>query len=404
MYINRHIEKVLRKAGRQTKVVLLTGARQVGKTTSIRAVFPEYQYITLDDDNELNLARTDPSLFFRDRLFPVIIDEVQYEKGLMRSIKLHVDKNVGKGQIFLTGSQTYDLLSMTSETLAGRISILEMSSLSCREVYGVEFDEPFLPTDEYIKRREKSVSSYDDIWRTIHRGSMPELSDPDRDIEWFYRDYMHTYVERDIRKIVNVRDELKFRSFMISLAARSGQMLVYEDIARDVGVDIKTVQHWTSVVDASGLIKIIRPYYSNAIKRVVKTPKLYFMDTGLLCHLVGWKSAETAKNGAMSGNIFETFVVSEIIKSYINSGRGIDNIYYYRDKEKREIDLVIEEENTLYPVEIKKGAAVTGNWIKNFSVLSRIEDKKIGSGAVICQTDKPIPVTETVKALPVEYL
>ena len=317
MYIQRHIENMLKKAEKQTKVVLLTGARQVGKTTSVQHVYPELEYITLDDENELRLALTDPVLFFRERSFPLIIDEVQYARDLLRAVKLISDKEKSKGQFFLTGSQTYELLSMTAETLAGRVSILEMSGLSFREITGISFCEPFYPSMDYIKRRKKQLVPYTEIWNRIHRGSMPELTDMERDWEWFYRDYIRTYIERDIRKIVNVKNELKFRSFLISLAARSGQILVYDDIAKDIGADIKTIQHWISVVAASGLIHIIHPYYNNAIKRTVKTPKLYFMDTGLLCYLVGWKTPETAKNGAMSGSIFETFVVSEIIKSHL---------------------------------------------------------------------------------------
>lgn len=282
----------------------------------------------------------------------------------MKGIKLISDRKEKKGQFILTGSQTYELFSMATETL--------------------------IP--------------YENLWVRIHRGSMPEMLDPERDWEWFYRDYIRTYIERDIRKIVNVKDELKFRSFLVSLAARSGQMLVYGDIARDVGVDIKTIQHWTSVVAASGLIRIIHPYYNNALKRVIKTPKVYFMDTGLLCYIVGWKSSETAKNGAMSGSIFETFIVSEIVKSHLNAGKNPDDIFYYRDKDKKEIDLLLKDGNTLYPVEIKKGAAVETGWIKHFSVLDRIPDMTIGNGTVICQAEKAIPINERVTALPVEYL
>ncbi len=404
MYIKRHIETVLKKAKDQTKVVLLTGSRQTGKTTAIRKVFPDYEYVTLDNDNDRYLAMNDPTLFLKDRSFPLIIDEVQYVKELMLPIKLHVDSHPQKGRIFLTGSQTFDLLSLSSETLAGRISILELPPLSLRELYSEDDTTPFLPTDDYLERRKNKRRPYDNIWNTIHRGMMPELTDKERDWDWFYRDYLRTYIERDIRRIVNVRDELKFHNFMVSIAARSAQLLNCNDIAGDVGVDIKTVQHWLSVVAASGLIKIIHPYYSNVVKRAIKTPKLYFMDTGLMCYLVGWRTPETARNGAMSGAIFETFVVSEIIKSYMNAGRDIHNIYFYRDKDKREIDLIIDEQNTLYPIEIKKGMTVDRDWIKNFSVLSKIKDRKIGNGAVICQTDRLASITESVKALPMEYV
>ncbi len=404
MYTERHIENILKKAVSQTKVVLLTGARQVGKSTSIRRIFPDYQYITLDDENELELALRDRSLFFKDKAFPIIIDEVQYAGELMREVKRIADQSDEKGRILLTGSQTYDLLDQASRSLVGRVSIVELSSLSCREIFGVKFQDCFLPDPGYLKQRKKNLVHYDHLWEHIHRGFMPELLDAERDAEWFYRDYIRTYIERDIRRIVNVKDEMKFRSFMVSLAARSAQIVNYDDIAKDVGVDIKTVQHWMSVVEASGLVKIIHPYFNNAIKRATKAPKLFFMDTGLLCYLVGWKTYESAQNGTMAGSIFETFVVSEIIKSYLNAGKNLDHLYFYRDKEKREIDLLIEDGDTLYPVEIKKGATVQQDWTKNFSVLNKISDKKIGQGCVICRVDTPVPVDEQSMAIPVEYI
>lgn len=401
MYKNRTIEAILQKAGTQTKVVLLTGARQVGKSTVIQHVFPEYEYCTLDDENELILAKNDRVLFFKDRHMPLIIDEVQYAPELFRTIKLHVDRNADKGQIYLTGSQRYELMSEAAESLAGRITIIEMSGLSMRELVDDDTKDAFIPTSEYLEMRQKIAAPVIDLWQIIHRGSMPEMQDEGRDWEWFYRDYVRTYIERDVRKIINIKDELKFRSFLISIAARSGQILVYEDVARDVGVDIKTIQSWLSVVSASGMIRIIRPYQNNAIKRAIKSPKLYFMDTGLLCYLVGWNTARSAKNGAMSGHIFETFAISEIIKSHMNAGKSLDKIYYYRDKEKNEIDLVIEDDNVLYPIEIKKAATLDAKWSKAFSPLNKVSDKKIADGTVICQVDRVIPINDNARAIPI---
>jgi len=405
MYIHRNFEKVLAKALKQTKIVLITGARQVGKSTTVQVQYPNYTYITLDDENELALALNDRTLFFRDKKFPLIIDEVQYAKELLRAVKLETDRRQSKGQIILTGSQTYELLSASAESLAGRVTLLEMPSLSARELYGVDFQNSFLPDANYIEKRGKKIIPYDGLWEKIHRGFMPDLLDSERDWEWFYRDYVRTYIERDIRNIINIQNEMKFRALLVSIAARSGQLLIYDDIARDIGVDIKTVQRWISVIAASGLIKILHTYKTNAISRIIKTPKLYFMDTGLLCYLVGWKTPESARNGAMSENIFETFVISEIIKSRLNNGQDIqDSLFYYRDKEKREIDLLIKEGNTLYPIEIKKGATPDKSWIKNFSVLEKISDISIGPGAIVCQINHAMPVSEQVTALPVEYL
>ena len=405
MYLHRSIESVLVKAINQTKVVLMTGARQTGKTTVIHNTFSDYNYITLDDGNMLILAKTDPPLFFKDQEYPLIIDEVQYAEELFRTIKLIADRNPEKGQMILTGSQTHKLMEAASSLLVGRMSILEMSSLSLRELFKVEYNKPFIPTEEYIKERKKHLVKYDELWKRIHRGSMPELLDEERDWEWFYRDYIRTYLERDIRKIINLKDELKFRSFLVSLAARSGQIIVYEDIASDVGVDIKTVQNWLSIVEVSGIVRLIHTYKNNIIKRMIKSPKLYFMDTGLMCYLVGWKTYEQARNGAMSGNIFETFVVSEIIKSYYNAGKEIkDTLFYYRDKDKKEIDLLILEDGIIHPIEIKSSASVNKNMIKNFSVLDNNKEISVGRGAVICLNENIVPITESVDALPIEYM
>ncbi|MBR4330497.1 MAG: DUF4143 domain-containing protein, partial [Candidatus Riflebacteria bacterium] len=309
-----------------------------------------------------------------------------------------------KGQVFITGAQTYELLSSTAESLAGRVSILEMPSLSLRELFKVKLNTPFIPTENYIKEREKELKSYSNLWDKIHRGSMPEMLDTSRDWDWFYRDYIRTYIERDIRKIINIKDEIKFKKFLIAIAARSAQIVVYEEIAKEVGIDIKTVQSWLSVIASSGLVKIVNTYQSNLIKRIIKSPKLFFLDTGLLCHLVGWATAETVKNGAMAGHIFENFVVSEILKSFLNYGKNLDNIFYYRDKDQKEIDLIIEDNNTIYPIEIKKSATIQKDWSKNFSVLSKITNKSIGKGYVVSLVEKPVNITSNVTAIPIEYI
>ena len=404
MYLHRAIEKTILKAEHQTKAILITGARQVGKSTTIKELYPDYTYITLDDENYADLARNDTALFFRDMKYPVIIDEAQYAPELFRAIKRIADADNAKGRFFLTGSQSYELVSSASESLAGRISIVEMSGLSARELFHVDFNDPFIPKASYIQERSKCIETYSDIWSVIHRGSMPELLDANRDWEWFYRDYVRTYLERDVRRIINIKDEIKFRNFLTCLAARSGGLLVYQELAGEVGIDIKTAQSWVSVIAASGLVRIVHTYQNNIIKRAIKTPKIFFMDTGLLCYLTGWSNPDVLRNGAMSGNIFETFVVSEILKSYSNSGSGTDNIYYYRDKDKREIDLLIEVDNTIHPVEIKKSGTINKDWIKSFSVLEKIPGKQVGHGAVICLAENRLPINDNVDALPIEYI
>ena len=405
MYIKRHAEEVIKKATKQTKTVLVSGARQVGKSTLIQNRFSNYEYITLDDDNELLLANIDPLLFFKDRDAEIVIDEVQYAKGLFKTIKLLVDKNSKKGQMILTGSQSYELLSLVSKYLVGRVTIIELSSLSLREKYKLNFSKPFIPNRTYLKQRKEELVEYKNIWDDVHRGSMPELLDSKSDWNWFYRDYIKTYLERDVRDAISLKDELKFRQFLISLAARTGQVVVYQDIANDIGVDIKTVQSWLSIVTASGIVKLIHTHKNNIIKRAIKSPKLYFMDTGLVCYLTGWQTPTQAKSGAMAGNLFETFVVSEIIKSYLNQGIDIeDKLFYYRDKDKKEIDLIINDNNDVYPIEIKMASTIKMDMIKNFSVLNNVKDINVKQGFVICQIDKETNITEDIKAIPINMI
>ncbi|MDD3396444.1 MAG: ATP-binding protein [Acidaminococcaceae bacterium] len=407
MYINRDIENCLRRGLKMFKVLLLTGPRQVGKTTLLCKILRDglgYNYVTLDDLEALRLAKEEQKLFFDVHSLPVIIDEVQYAPEIFRYIKLLVDEQSDKGRVCLTGSQAYNLMNNVSESLAGRIGILEMSGLSAREIYGVNYSEPFMPEEDYARRRKQALVSYTDLWYTIHRGALPALQDKDMEWEWFYRDYVKTYIERDVRQLVNIKDENRFYQFIVALAARTGQLFVASDIATVVGVTIKTVQNWTSILEASGIIKIVRPYFSNVLKRTIKAPKIYFMDAGLVCYLVGWNTVASARNGAMAGNIFETFVVSEIVKSYINAGKDTRNIYYYRDRDQKEIDLLLKSGNKLYPVEIKMSGSPQNSWIKNFEVLQKEKDVQIMPGAVVCQCRELSLLAEKTLVLPVEYI
>lgn len=403
-YISRHFEKVIDYALKQTKVVLITGPRQVGKTKIITECYSNYNYVTLDDDNALFLAKDDGKMFFNKYKIPLAIDEVQYAQELFRTIKLIVDRSDEKGQIILTGSQSFLLMDKITDSLAGRISILELSTLSFRELNRMSFNKPFIPNDEYINDRVKEKNIKCDIWEIIQRGSFPEAQDENRNIEWFYRDYINTYLERDIKKIINIKDEILFKKFLICLAARTGQLLVYEDIADDLGVAVNTVRSWTSIVAQTGIISIINTYQNNLLKRVIKTPKIYFMDTGLVCYLGGWKTKEQCENGAMSGQLFETFIVSEICKSFFNTGKTLDSIYYYRDKEKKEIDLIIEDGDDIYPIEIKKAATISSDWEKYNNILLKIKNKNIKPLSVICNVDDFIPLSNSVNVLPVWFI
>lgn len=390
---------------KQFRVLLITGSRQVGKSTLLKEVLlPEYEYVTLDDFSELSLAQRDSSLFFKNHQLPVIIDEVQRCPELFLQIKLLADNEKEKGKIILTSSQSYKLLSKAADSLAGRVCIINMASLSLREKYNVDFKKEFLPTEEYISSRKTKIKKYENVWNHIWRGSMPELFDESIEWEPFYRSYIRTYLDRDVADLINTKNLVKFHNFMQCIAARVGELFNADSLARDTGVTSKTISEWTSILESSGVIRLLHPYEKNISNRAVKTPKIYFMDTGLVCFLVGWSSPQVAMNGAMSGSLFENFVVSEIIKSYYNAGHETEKIYFYRDKDKKEIDLIIEKDNVLYPIEIKKSAQPSIEMAKNFSVLSKLSDVSAGPGCILCQCDKNLFLSEKVISLPLEFI
>ncbi len=399
MYIVREIEHAIDAMLKQGKVVLVTGARQVGKTTMLRHHLGDsFGYVSMDDPRERALAVQDSVLFFESKALPLIIDEIQRVPELFSSVKWVVDQTDEKGRIVLTGSQTYRLMKGVSESLAGRIKILEMPPLSLRELVSAsDRTGPYIPCP--IERANDIPGV--DIWSIIHRGFMPELQNMDIDWDSFYADYVSAYLERDVRDLINVKDESKFYNFMVACAARTGQLVNTSDIGAIVGVDRKTVNSWLSVLQASNIIRIIEPFFPNIDKRLTKTPKLFFLDTGLVCHLTRWTTPETLRNGAAAGHIFETFVVSEVLKSYMNVGANMKDLWFYRDSKKREIDLVIQEGRILHPVEVKMAATVDADAVKNFSCLESLSGYELGFGHVICQTKTPYPITRNVQAVPV---
>ena len=408
-YIDRAITSLLKKRVSTSKCLLLTGARQVGKSTLVKHVFPAYHRANFDDRLTRLQAREEPKLFFLNNPRPLFIDEVQKESGILEEIKMIVDESDQRGDFILSGSQKLELMKGVSESLAGRVSIMELAGLSLREINGIMFNRHFIPSSQYLQEREKEIRPYTDIWKTIHKGSYPELYDIDRDWQDFYSSYVATYLERDINELI-AADSLTFTKFMTSVAARTGEMLNYANIASEVGVSEPTIKNWVSVLERTGIVYILQPYSSNALARAIKTPKIYFRDTGLACYLTRWLSPETLMNSAVAGNMFETFVVSEILKSYSNEGRDYRfSIFYYRGKDKRasgenEIDLVIEEDGILYPVEIKmtgnpKAVMGTAN-----QVLDKIPDKKRGTGVILCLIDKKTYLRENLVALPIDYI
>lgn len=404
MYIKRHIESVISECLQQFPVLLVTGPRQVGKTTLLQHVCKNFGYITFDDPLVLREAIEETNLFLINNKPPLLIDEVQYAPEIFRYLKIYVDKHKIKGSFALTGSQAFELMKNVSETLAGRMAIVELKGLSLREIYGIEFYSPFIPNEEYMEGRKKCLSNYTNLWETIHRGSMPELQD--KSISWdrYYSSYVKTYIEKDVRQIVNISDELKFIKFLTALAVRSGELLNVNAIANEVETSADTIKRWLSILQTSGIIFLLEPYSNNILKRVVKTPKIYFYDSGLVCYLARWTSPDTARTGAQAGNIYENFIVSEILKSHLNAGKTISSIYYYRDRDQREIDVVIEEDGKLYPIEVKMTANPTKAMGKHFSALDKIPGKIRQPGIILCQYDKKLYLQQDIIALPISYI
>lgn len=404
MYYQRHIEKKIIEAKKMFKVLLITGPRQVGKTTTLKHLFKEsYNYVTLDDITELTIAKEDPKLFFMNHPLPLIIDEVQLAPSLFREIKRIADTIETYGQIILTGSQTFHLMAQITETLAGRVGILEFQGLSLREINEENFNMSFVPNDLFIKSFRKPMT--DDLWTIIHKGSMPELyNKPEIDWQLYYASYVRTYIERDVRSLLNVKNLDTFSKFIISVAARTGSMLNYTNISNEIGVDVKTVQSWIKVLEASGIILLIKPFTNNALKRTIESPMIYFLDTGLVCYLLKWTTKETLQNGAMSGPILETYAVSNIVKSFINRGVHEMPIYFYRDKDMKEIDLIVVDQDKLYPIEIKKTMNPVKTMVKNFSVLKRALGFEVDKETILCLVERNTFLSEHILAYPIKHI
>lgn len=406
-YIHRHIESTIRRMAKTFPAVLVTGPRQVGKTTVLKTMLKDsVRYVTLDNRQSLLTARERQELFFKEFYPPVIVDEIQYAPNLFSEIKQIADTEQKRGEFFMTGSQAFHLMKNVSESLAGRVGVINMQGLSLREVNGDDCDKPFLPTEEFLRNRSinKEADSYWHIWNMIVRGGMPLMQDKSVSATDFYTSYLSTYISRDVKDLTQVSDELQFLKFLTVAAAHTGNLVNYENIANEVGVSLSTVKRWMSILVTSGIVYILEPYFNNILNRAVKTPKLYFMDTGLVCHLTRWYTEEQAQNGAMSGALLETFVVSEIIKSYYNAGISRPPIYFYRDKDKNEIDLIIEENGTLYPIEIKKTGHANSGDISAFKKLDEIVGYKRGSGAVVSFADDLRYLDEKNYIVPMRFL
>lgn len=407
MYRHRTLEIFTASATKQFPSLLVTGPRQVGKTTILRHISGKTRtYVTLDDPLVLNLAKEDPALFMQRFPAPVLIDEIQYAPELLPHIKMAVDKNRQPGQYWLTGSQQFHLMKGVSESLAGRIGLIHMLGLSRREMIGLPHtDKPFIPEPGEIQRRLKSGGSLSlrELYHLIWRGSFPAIAlDDAMDRDLFYSSYVQTYLQRDIRDLARVGDEMAFLRFLRATAARTGQMLNMAELARDADVAPNTAKNWISILQASGIVYLLEPYHTNITKRLVKTPKLYFLDTGLCGYLTEWSSPETLEAGAMSGAILETWVITELLKSYWHNGRRAP-FYYYRDKDQKEIDLLIVQDQIIYPLEIKKTASPSKNDVRHFGALERLKTR-IGHGGVICLAENALPLTNLHNVIPANAL
>lgn len=402
--ISRQMYTLLNRLLNQFPAILVTGARQVGKSTLLKHIGESHQYITFDDPILLEQAKQESRLFFLNYQGKLILDEVQYAPEIFSLLKLEIDQKQQNGLFLLSGSQAFELMKNVSETLAGRIAILKLQGLSLREILGVKFDQPFIPSLDYLFAREQELKLPENVWQLIHKGDMPRLYAEDVDWEIYYRSYVATYIERDVRQLTNISSTTDFTRFMVSIAARSGELLNYSNIAQEVGVSNETIKRWVAILQTSGIIYLLPPYHNNHLKRAIKTPKVYFLDTGLMAYLTKWLTPETISQGAKNGQFFETFVIGQVIKSFNN--QGIEPpIYFYRDTNQKEIDLIIEYDRTLYPVEIKVTASPTKKMAKSFDLLKPVSTEwTLGNGTIINQYPTKLYLSENLIALPISYL
>lgn len=394
---NREAKEVVMKINETFKVLLVTGPRQTGKTTLLKSIMPDgMSYVTLDDKALREQAQEDPALFLEEHPAPLFIDEVQYAPDLFSYIKIKVDNSNEYGQYWLTGSQQFYLMKNASESLAGRVGIVNLNSFTYSEIVKNENKELFDPSE--FKKSEKV--NVNDVFEIIFRGGMPEFyNNAGVERELYFKSYINTYIEKDIRGLYGINKVSSFRKFMVSVASRVGEQLNYSDIALDAGVSVPTVTSWMSILVASGIVYLLEPFMSSELKRLTHIPKIYFMDSGLAAYLAGWESARDLQLSSVSGHYLENFIVSEIVKSYNAKGKT-PNISYYRDKEQNEIDLVFYKNNTLYPFEIKKSASPNRSMIKNFKALEK-GNKEIGNGGVICFYETLMKLDEKNYVIPI---
>jgi len=414
MYIRRSMQDVIIKISNTFPVLLVTGSRQVGKTTLLTHLADESRkYVTLDDPDVRLMAKTDPALFMQRYTPPLIIDEIQYAPEILPYIKIAVDQSRENGSFWLTGSQMFHMMKNVSESLAGRVGIVNLHGLSQSEIAGIPSQAFDTDGNRLLARLEIAHrAGINEIYDRIFKGSMPVMykKNPPTHTD-FYRSYINTYLQRDIRDLTQVADEMAFFNFMSVVAARTAQPVKYEEIASEVGISAPTAKKWLSVLVSSGVVALVPQYHNNALKRIVKSPVLHFLDTGLCAYLLKWGNAETLERGAASGAFFESYVFSEIYKSYKNAGLE-PSIYHYRDRDQKEIDLLLYQNGMLYPIEIKKAASPGTEAIKHFKALMPVTQPEqfgaserfktgVGTGAVVCMATDLLPIDKNNWYVPV---
>ncbi|MBK8979078.1 MAG: ATP-binding protein [Planctomycetes bacterium] len=402
-YKHRSIEPGVERASAQFPVLWITGARQTGKTTLLRHLGGARRtYVSLDDPALRDLARSDPRLFLQRHPAPVLIDEIQYAPELLPFVKMAVDAGAARGAFWLTGSQQFHAMQGITETLAGRVAVLQLPGFSWRESWSAGvFVPPFLPTAARVAERGVADPAFDltSLGAAVWNGGYPRMCvEPVADAALFFASYLQTYLHRDVRDLLRVGDLSSFDRFLRACAARTGQLLNLSALARDVDVSVPTAKSWLSVLEASGIVHLLRPYHTNRTSRLVKAPKLYLLDTGLACHLTGWTSPTTAMAGAAAGALVETWAVGEILKSWWATGAEAP-LHHFRSKDGVEIDLLIEVDGRIHPVEIKRSATVRREWAEPFATLDRLGLPR-GEGAVLCLAPDEVPIDERTTALP----
>lgn len=410
MYYHRQLEPILRRAAEEFACITLYGARQTGKSTMVRTLFEGIEYVTLDHSRERMLASENPELFLQSHAVPLVIDEIQKVPELMEAVKIRIDEaklnSVRTGEktglmYILTGSNTHEIREKASETLAGRTAIIEVTSLSENEKRQVEGHE-FIPDINILMDRKGKLAAKNrfEVFSEIYKGGMPEywINEPDRNT--FFESYISTYLEKDVSRLINVGRLNDFRRFMMITALRTAQQLDYTEIGNAVGIDSRTAKNWISVLESSGIIMLLQPYATNLSKRIIKSPKIYFLDTGLCTYLCGWSDPRILEASPMAGALFETYVVSEIVKSIRNSGKRTEyTLYYYRDRDQKEVDIVYIRNQTIYPIEVKKGIG-RDRADKNFRILEQY-GMPVSTGLIIDTGDSIFPLNRGAYYCPV---